>query len=141
MILEFTVNAPPTGKERPRFDSRNNRTYTPSKTRDYEQMVSWAYRAKHGGIQLEGTIGIAITAYYPIPASWSNVKKERAVCGEIRPTVTPDGDNIAKAICDSLNKVAYKDDAAIVELKVTKAYSLHPRVEVILNGNLKEGDL
>ena len=34
----------------------------------------------------------------------------------------PDSDNIAKAICDSLNGVAWKDDSQISDLIVHKYY-------------------
>jgi Holliday junction resolvase RusA-like endonuclease len=132
MTLEFTIPAPPAGKERPRFDSRSNRTYTPRKTRDYEELVLWSYRSKYGSRQLAGTINAAIAAYFAIPASWSKARKERAIRGEINPTSKPDADNIAKAVLDALNGAAYRDDAAVARLTVTKHYSLHPRVEVIL---------
>ena len=49
-----------------------------------------------------------------------------------RPTKKPDLDNIIKAIADSLNGIAYKDDAQIVELKSKKFYSDTPRVEVTI---------
>ena len=52
--------------------------------------------------------------------------------GKIRPTKRPDIDNVAKVIYDSLNKVAYHDDAAIVESRVGKFYSDNPRVEVTI---------
>lgn len=52
--------------------------------------------------------------------------------GLIRPTKKPDIDNITKAVLDALNKVAYKDDAAIVQFSVEKFYSDNPRVEVTI---------
>jgi Holliday junction resolvase RusA-like endonuclease len=39
------------------------------------------------------------------------------------PTKKPDGDNIAKAILDSLNAVAYHDDSYVTELSVSKYYT------------------
>lgn len=50
--------------------------------------------------------------------------------GEIRPTKKPDTDNIAKAICDALNGVAYRDDAQICCLTVQKQYSEMSAVSV-----------
>ena len=41
-------------------------------------------------------------------------------------------DNIAKAILDSLNGIAYKDDSQIVSMVVSKKYSNRPRVEITL---------
>ncbi len=52
--------------------------------------------------------------------------------GHIRPTKTPDADNIAKSVLDALNKVAYKDDSCVVDLIVEKWYSENPRVEVYI---------
>ena len=46
------------------------------------------------------------------------------------PTKKPDTDNIAKIILDSLNGIAYHDDAQIVRLTVQKSYSREPRVLV-----------
>jgi Holliday junction resolvase RusA-like endonuclease len=53
--------------------------------------------------------------------------------GHIRPTKTPDTDNIAKSVLDALNKVAYKDDSCVVDLIVEKWYSENPRVEVYID--------
>ena len=52
--------------------------------------------------------------------------------GLISPTKKPDLDNIAKAILDSLNGIAYKDDSQIVSLLISKKYSDRPRVEIAL---------
>ena len=136
MILEFTVNGNPVGKARPRFDSRSNRTYTPQETKDYEELVKWSYKARHGGKMLTGEIRAAITAFYQIPESWSKKKKEQASRDEIKPTVKPDCDNIVKAILDAINGVAYKDDAAVTDLEFRKRYTANnPRVEVKISGS------
>ena len=42
----------------------------------------------------------------------------------------PDADNIAKVIADSLNGVAYHDDAQLVEVNIRKFYREHEGVEV-----------
>ena len=42
----------------------------------------------------------------------------------------PDLDNIAKAVCDALNSVAYKDDAQVCSLHVVKRWSRTPCVMV-----------
>ena len=55
------------------------------------------------------------------------------VAGDIRPTKTPDYDNIGKIISDALNGVAYRDDAQIVEANISKYYSNLPRVEVMID--------
>jgi Holliday junction resolvase RusA-like endonuclease len=49
------------------------------------------------------------------------------------PTKKPDGDNIAKAILDSLNDVAYHDDSYVVELVASKYYTDgEERVNVVI---------
>ena len=49
------------------------------------------------------------------------------------PTKKPDGDNIAKAILDSLNGVAYHDDSYVTELSVSKYYTDgEERVNVVI---------
>jgi Holliday junction resolvase RusA-like endonuclease len=46
---------------------------------------------------------------------------------------TPDADNLAKFVCDSLNGVYWKDDSCICFLLVTKRYGNTPRVEISIS--------
>lgn len=131
--IKFTVPGEPVGKERPRFDPRSGRTYTPSKTTQYEKTVQDSfYLESKGRFYGEGAIQMKISAFYPIPKSASKIKKSAMTLGILRPTKKPDTDNVAKVIADSLNGIAYKDDAAIVEMHVEKWYSTSPRVEVVI---------
>ncbi len=41
-------------------------------------------------------------------------------------------DNIIKVVADSLNSVAYRDDAQIVDCQIRKYYSHQPRIEVTI---------
>ena len=66
--------------------------------------------------------------------------------GEMLPTKKPDVDNIIKIILDSLNGLAYKDDARIAACSCQKFYASNPRVELVLSkvnevelGEIKEG--
>lgn len=52
--------------------------------------------------------------------------------GELMPAKKPDIDNIAKAVLDALNSVAYRDDIQIVELQIRKQYSEKPRLEICM---------
>lgn len=52
--------------------------------------------------------------------------------GELLPAKKPDIDNIAKAVLDALNSVAYRDDTQIVELQIRKQYSEKPRLEICM---------
>lgn len=51
-----------------------------------------------------GPISINIMFYYPVPESWSKVRKIRALNGSVLPIVKPDLDNCVKGIYDALNK-------------------------------------
>lgn len=71
-------------------------------------------------------------AYYGIPKSTSKKKHKLMLFKALRPTKKPDIDNIAKAVLDSINRIAYKDDSQIVDLQVRKFYSENPRVVVTI---------
>lgn len=135
--ITFVVNGSPRGKERARtYTTRRGkiRTITPDKTRNYENKVAWEYKKQCPNIYFIGELEVIIKAYYEIPKSWSKKKKQSAVDGIIRPKVTPDCDNIAKSVLDSINKIAYDDDKAIQDLHIHKYYSIEPRVEITLIG-------
>jgi Holliday junction resolvase RusA-like endonuclease len=134
MTLEFTVPGQPQGKQRPRFDSRNNRTYTPQKTVDYEKLVQHGYLCYCRGKKLTGAVAVDITANFKIPKSWSKTKHLDALNGNILPTVKPDYDNISKSITDALNGIAYIDDAYVTDSTFRKRYSETPGVTVKLSG-------
>jgi Holliday junction resolvase RusA-like endonuclease len=50
----------------------------------------------------------------------------------IRPTKRPDADNVLKAIADSLNGLAYHDDAQLVVMHATKNYDAIEGVRVTI---------
>ena len=51
---------------------------------------------------------------------------------QIRPGKKPDWDNIGKVVTDSLNQIAYRDDAQVVDAQVRKFFSEQPRIEVTI---------
>lgn len=134
--LLFRVNGIPQGKARPRF-TKAGRSYTPANTRRYEADVREA-ALKAAAIQgytkadKHAALAVSITAWFPVPASWPKKKRAAAMSGDIYPTAKPDADNIAKAILDALNGIAYHDDKQAVEVLVTKQYARHgdPHVDV-----------
>lgn len=111
--MKFTVYGKPQGKARPRF-TRQGRAYTPKNTVDYEKQIKQAY-VSAGGTLISDTapIQICITAYL------KKAKSNKMVS----PTLKPDADNIAKAVCDAINNIAYKDDKQIVYLSVCKFWA------------------
>ena len=135
-VVKFTVPGEPFGKQRPRVVSRGNisKAYTPKETVQYENLVKICYRQAAKGYMFpnEAMLDVRIIAYYSIPKSVSKKKRNEMLSRKIRPTKRPDLDNIAKCVCDSINGIAYKDDASIVDIQVRKFYAETPGVYVII---------
>lgn len=83
-----------------------------------------------GRALLAGPLAVCIRAYLPIPKSLSKAKRAAAILGDLRPTVRPDCDNFGKLALDALNTIAWRDDAQVVSLLVTKHYSERPRLDL-----------
>ncbi len=135
MELKFTIPGEPKAKARHRM-TKQGFSYTPKETVAYENWVKQCYFLEHGQAMLTGQIKATIKAYFGIPKSYSKKKRIEIDTGYLKPTKRPDTDNIAKAILDSLNGLAYKDDSAVVSLKVEKHFDDVPRVEVELEGEM-----
>lgn len=132
------VDGAPMGKERPRATSFGGhaRIYTPKKTQNYEGRFASEWRAKYPELEPVSTaIEVSIVCVFPLLKS--DYKKDgnltasgfRKIRNEEKPTKKPDLDNIAKAVLDGLNGIAFVDDSQIVKLTISKAYGQRPRVE------------
>ena len=133
MKLIFTIPDKPFGKQRPRH-TQGGHTYTPSETREREQLVAWAYRQQCGNFRFpeKTPIDLRVFAYYQIPKSASKRERELMISGAIRPLLKPDYDNFAKLVTDALNGIAYDDDKSVVDAVQRKFYSTDPRVVVVI---------
>lgn len=131
------VAGDPVGKGRPRF-TRHGQVYTPVKTEMYENHVRSIFLVKYPGKEpLKKQAVVAIRAYYTVPKRMRKADREalRADSNAIRPTRTPDADNIVKICLDALNGVAYTDDRIITEIRCVKQYTLDsPGVEILITG-------
>lgn len=130
-MIEFEVYGEIKGKGRPRFRVVNNKfvhTYTDSATASFENLVKLSYLNSNTQSYMEDeALCCEITVYTSIPKSISQKKRVQMLEQKIRPTKKPDIDNIQKAILDSLNKVAYKDDSQIVTMIFKKYYGETPK--------------
>jgi Holliday junction resolvase RusA-like endonuclease len=136
----FVVYGNPVGKGRPRATSRGGfvRMYTDAKTLGFESAVADEARIAMREWQAFDTpMQLQLSAYYPIPKSWSKKKRQMAMDGDIHPQVKPDLDNVMKAVLDAMNGVVYVDDSQVINMVATKRYSSDPRVEVYLHEVLK----
>lgn len=126
------VYGQPFGKQRPRVTQFGGfaHAYTPKETVNYETLVKQEYIHANGKYFADLPLSITIKAYFEIPKSFSKLKAQKALSGELRPMTKPDYDNIAKIVTDALNTVAYADDKQIVKADISKYYSDRPRVEI-----------
>ena len=127
----ITIPGNPVAKGRPRM-TKSGRAYTPLRTRQYEDMVrSYAEIAMIGHKAITGPLTARVAAFFDIPASWPQWKRDAALDGSMRHTSTPDLDNLTKVV-DGLNGVVFHDDSAICNIVATKGYSAKPRLEIII---------
>jgi Holliday junction resolvase RusA-like endonuclease len=138
-MVTYIVYGEPVGKGRPRFAKRGNfvSTYTPQKTKTYEDEIRMMAKAAMGASEpLYTPMTVAIYIRVGIPASYSKQKRKDALAGIIRPMKKPDLDNVAKCFLDSMNEIVYLDDKQVVNLHVTKVYAETPAVEVMVKEDL-----
>lgn len=117
--------------------------FTPAKTRKFEAALRAAAALVMKGQRrrLEGPLQIDVVVVMPIPKSWPKRTQQLARIGVVRPTTRPDWDNFAK-VCDALNGCVWRDDAEIVDGKVTKWYGAPEQVGIeIIAKELDEADL
>lgn len=110
------------GKARPRFNTKTGRAFTTKDTMIYENLVKRCYQEQCGKV-LNGAIRARIEVYYKIPRSYTKKRIQAIRDGLEMPLKKPDSDNIAKIVLDSLNKLAFDDDAQVVELTVIKRWT------------------
>lgn len=132
-FLDFTVCAKAVGKGRPRLTTRGGyaHAYTPAKTREFENLVSWS--AKRAMCQRQPVASgralfVQITVSLIPPLSWS--KKRRGEAFGAFCSKKPDTDNVAKAILDGMNGIVYEDDAQVVGLIVQKFYTEENEINI-----------
>ena len=136
--MNFTVEGTPIGKGRPKFARRGKfvSTYTPTKTRDYEDIIKVAARQAMTEKPLETPVAVFVYIVVPILTSYSKKRKADCLAGIEKPTKKPDLDNVAKCFLDAMNAIVYQDDVQVVSLYVTKVYGTVGQVEVMVREEL-----
>ena len=138
-MIKFRYNGEAVGKGRPRVSRRGMyvHTYTPEKTRAFEEAIRFEFMAsnceqmpvypREKSLKAEVTIGVSI------PQSYS--KKKQALCRDrvLAPSKKPDIDNVLKSIFDALNGYCYEDDVQIIKVIAEKRYAEDPFVEVMID--------
>jgi len=113
--MRLYIETKPLPAPRPRFSKYG--TYNKKEYTEYKQKIAWMYKARGGKLH-DGKVNIAIDFFFAVPKGWS--KKKRENMSEYLPRA--DVDNLAKAILDALNGVAYKDDKQVASLFARKQY-------------------
>ena len=130
--VSFFVAGKPQGKARPRF-TRTGHTYTPDKTRCYEQDIALSYTAAGGSYHGDKAyIKLKVTSVYPLPKRANKSVQRAMLTHEQLPSVKPDIDNILKAVLDSLNGIAYADDKQVICTECCKVYGERAGLSITL---------
>ncbi len=137
-MLLFSFSGDPRGQGRPRATTRGGfaTVYKDPKSRAYEGSIARVAASYMGDRPpLTGALSVSLWFKMPIPVSLSKRLKAAMAAGEVPHVKVPDCSNLAKAVEDALNGIAWVDDCQIVRLFVTKAYSDKPgftvRVEAL----------
>lgn len=133
MQVNFEVKGKVKAKQSVKF-GRNGIKYTPRDMVEYANLVKLSFINKYPEWDIanftDKPLKAEIDVFMPVPQSYSKKKTEQALNNEIRPTVKPDCDNIAKNINDALNGIVYPDDKQIVSLMVNKFYGNSEQVRI-----------
>lgn len=136
-MIRFELHGEPVGWQRtglrvitPKFGKPFASVYTPAETRACENALALAAKvAMKGRGPLDGPLLLCVTAFMPVPRSWSQRKRDAALAGTVRPTVKPDWDNLGK-MTDALKGIVWSDDTQVVDGRVVKRYAENPRLRV-----------
>ena len=131
-MITFVVYGEPVGKARARTVQGKSgfiHSYTPAKSRKYEDLIRYEAQRHAGAGLLMGALMVKIWAFRS-PTKVSQKKRVDMLEGTIRPISRPDTDNYAKSVLDALNGILFKDDSQVVALEVQKWFGDPPRIEI-----------
>lgn len=140
-MKRFTITIPikpvPKGRPRATICTKRGRVkfYTPKATADYERAIAetWKQATKNFKYDREQPLYVNLVFGLPIAKSTPKYKAEQMAQGIIRHTKKPDADNLAKAVMDALNGVAWEDDSQVVKVSIFKEYAKEPYVYIYIH--------
>ena len=119
--IEIVLDGAPVPKERHRFG--RGRVYGATRTTLYEKRLrAAALAAMAGRAPIAGPVEADLLMVLAVPKGWSKARRADALAGRVLPLRRPDGDNVSKAVLDGLNRVVFRDDAQVVDLRIRKRY-------------------
>jgi Holliday junction resolvase RusA-like endonuclease len=120
-VIIFDIPGKPFAKQRHRVGAIRGRAraFNTAANERFEDVVR-TIAAPMFPAPVDGPVALEVVAVFAPPASWSK-RKRAAMLG--KPHVQrPDADNIAKAVKDGLNRIAWGDDAQVCDLRVQKRW-------------------
>ena len=136
--VRFTIPGPPRGWQRTGQRIATSKktgkqfivNYTPGETRSDEWVLKRAAMEAMGDRPpLDDASDLRITAWSPIPRSWSKRKQDAAIENMTLPITKPDFDNISKLV-DGIKGVVWRDDCLVTDFHFYKRFSTRPRTVV-----------
>lgn len=103
----FSVQGEPMSKQRPRFNPKSGRAFTPKQTRDAEREIADAFQAT-GHQMFDSQVGIELKFFM-------GTRRRKDV------------DNLVKTCLDALNGLAFTDDHLVHVLSAVKFFSTPDR--------------
>lgn len=129
-MTTFTVATEPRGWARPRRNGATGAWYVDAETRAAKSEIALAYRQAAPGVPVhEGPVSVVVEARFAKPGSWPVWKH---ALDDFEHTSKPDSDNVSKLILDSLNHVAWRDDAQVFDVRVLKLWSSQPGLTITI---------
>ena len=125
MIFSAIIPIRPSPKERP-LVLKLGRTVTRKKTLQATNDLKKFYLCQYQGVPISDPCHLDLKFVYARPKSWP---KKRDQFWHIS---TPDIDNLAKLVMDSMNKIIVKDDSVICKLSCEKFYGERDEIRVKL---------
>lgn len=138
LVAEFVVPGVPVPWSRPRLNGRagahGKRFHTAEKDSKHRRNVALCSvaGALRPDVILDEPVLLRVLYVLPIPTKTTAKRREEMHRGVVRPTGTPDLDNLVKSTKDAIKGLLLRDDALVVEVQASKWYGDEPRTEVQL---------
>jgi Holliday junction resolvase RusA-like endonuclease len=118
-VISLHVPGTPVAQPRAKATTINGyaRMYTPTTASAFKATVVMVAEQSHPGPPLDGPLRLEVVFVLDRPKS--KIWKRREMPRELH-SGRPDIDNLAKAVMDSLKGIAWRDDAQVATLCVTK---------------------
>ena len=131
MTLTFKIPITAVPKSRPRTFTTSkgiSRTYTPLKTKNFEDFVRTWLQVKYKGKPIEGPINLEVKFSLPIPKSYTKKKKSECLSDGSNHFIKPDLDNLEKSVMDAAEGVLYRNDSQICSKISSKRWAEEPLI-------------